>query len=133
MRAIFATLMASLAVLFALLVLVSEDASAPSGSGLAIHGERVSDVGDLLQAIMVRRQGRSDYRKTPNTMIAQAQQVLKEDGFYSGPLDGVMTERTRKALRSFQASKQLNVTGTIDRDTSRQLGLVPNDSPSFND
>jgi hypothetical protein len=132
MRAIIAALLACLVVLFALLVLVSEDASTPSGSGFIIHGQRVSDVGDLLQAIMLHRQRGSDYQKTPNTTIVKAQQALKDDGFYSGPIDGTMTESTREALRSFQESNQLNVTGTIDRDTARQLGLPQNDSLSFN-
>jgi len=124
MRAIFATLLASLVVLFALFVLVSEDASRLNGFGLTIHGERVSDVGDLLQAIVLRRQGRLDRE------ITNAQQALKDDGFYSGSINGAMTESTREALRSFQEAKQLNVTGRIDRDTARQLGLPQNEPPT---
>ena len=124
MRAISATLLASLVVLFALFVLVSEDASRLNGFGLTIHGERVSDVGDLLQAIILRRQGRLDRE------ITKAQQALKDDGFYSGSINGAMTESTREALRSFQEAKQLNITGRIDRDTARQLGLPQNDPPT---
>jgi len=124
MRAIFSTLLASLVVLFTLLVLVSEDASRLNGFGLTIHGERVSDVGDLLQAIILRRQGRLDRE------ITKAQQALKDDGFYSGSINGAMTESTREALRSFQEAKQLNVTGRIDRDTARQLGLPQNEPPT---
>ena len=124
MRAIFATLLASLVVLFALFVLVSEDASRLNGFGLTIHRERVSDVGDLLQAIILRRQGRLDRD------ITKAQQALKDNGFYSGSINGAMTESTREALRSFQEAKQLNVTGRIDRDTARQLGLPQNDPPT---
>ena len=124
MRAIFSTLLASLVVLFALLVLVSEDASRLNGFGLTIHGERVSDVGDLLQAIILRRQGRLDRE------ITKAQQALKDDGFYSGSINGAMTESTREALRSFQEAKQLKVTGRIDRDTARQLGLPQNEPPT---
>jgi hypothetical protein len=125
MRAIFATLLASLVVLFALLVLISEDASRLNGFGVTIHGERVSDVGDLLQAIVLRRQGRLD-RETAN-IIAKAQQALKDDGFYSGSISGAMTASTREALRSFQEANQLNVTGSIDKDTARQLGLPQNE------
>jgi hypothetical protein len=124
MRAIFATLLASLVVVLALLVLVSEDASRLNGFGLTIHGERVSDVGDLLQAIILRRQGRL------HREITKAQQALKDDGFYSGTINGAMTESTREALRSFQEAKQLNVTGRIDRDTARQLGLPQDDPPT---
>jgi peptidoglycan hydrolase-like protein with peptidoglycan-binding domain len=56
-------------------------------------------------------------------MIVKAQQVLKDDGFYSGPLDGTMNDGTREALRSFQRSKQINVTGRMDNETYHELGL----------
>jgi len=62
--------------------------------------------------------------------ITKAQQALKDDGFYSGSINGAMTESTREALRSFQEAKQLKVTGRIDRDTARQLGLPQNDPPT---
>jgi len=56
-------------------------------------------------------------------MIVKAQQALRDNGFYSGPLDGTMSDPTREALRSFQRSKQINVTGRMDNETSRELGL----------
>jgi len=124
MRTIFATLLASLAVLCALFVLVSEDRGTPSGSG-SIHSERMADVGDsLMQAILLQHQRRSDNAKAPSIdRIVKAQEVLKDDGFYSGPIDGAMNENMRQAIRSFQLSNQLNVSGTIDEDTARELGL----------
>ena len=123
MRSIFAVLVSSLAVLCALFVLVSEDRNTPSSSEL-IQREKTSDAGDrLVQALMIRRQ-RSDYSNTPNTdQVSKAQEVLKNDGIYSGPLDGKMSQSTREAIRSFQQSHQLNMTGTIDDETARQLGL----------
>ncbi len=119
MRTISATLVASLAVLCALFVLVSEDRGTPSGSGL-IHSERMADIGDrLMQAILLQHQ-----RQASNLdRIVRAQQVLQDEGFYSGPVDGRMSESTREAILAFQQSNQLNVTGTIDDDTSRELGL----------
>jgi peptidoglycan hydrolase-like protein with peptidoglycan-binding domain len=73
---------------------------------------------------MLRRQRQSDYRNTPNTdQVIKAQQALKNDGIYSGPLDGRMSQSMREAIRSFQQSHQLNMTGTIDDDTARELGL----------
>ena len=125
MRSIFAVLLASLAVLCALFVLVSEDRGTPSGgSGLMQRG-KTSDAGDrLMQALMLRRQRQSDYPKFPNTdQVIKAQQVLKNDGIYSGPIDGRMSQGMREAIRSFQQSHQLNMTGTIDDDTARELGL----------
>ena len=53
----------------------------------------------------------------------RAQQVLKNDGIYSGPIDGRMSQDMREAIRSFQQSHELKVTGAIDDDTARELGL----------
>src|SRR6266446_6330290 len=126
MRSIFGELLASLAVLYALFVLVSEDRGVLSGSGM-VHGQRTADVTDLLmQAIRLQRI-RSDYDNDP-VRIIKAQQALKDDGIYSGPVDGRMSQRMREAIRSFQQSNQLTVTGTIDEDTAQQLGLQQNDS-----
>ena len=123
MRGVFAVLVGSLVVLCVLYVLVSEDRDRPSGSGLT-QREKTSDASDrLVQALMLRRQ-RSDYSNTPNTdQVSKAQEVLKNDGIYSGPVDGKMSQSTREAIRSFQQSHQLNMTGTIDDETARQLGL----------
>ena len=123
MRGVFAVLVGSLVVLGVLYVLVSEDRDRPSGSRLT-QREKTSDAGDrLVQALMIGRQ-RSDYSNTPNAdQVSKAQEVLKNDGIYSGPVDGKMSESTREAIRSFQQSHQLNMTGTIDDETARQLGL----------
>ena len=76
-----------------------------------------------MQAILLRHQHQSDFAAANNVKIAEAQQVLKENGFYSGPLDGTMSEWTVDALRAFQQSRRLNVTGRIDSDTAQELGL----------
>ena len=98
----------------------------PSGSGLTNNSERISDAGDrLMQTIMLQRQRQSkDYPASRDTdRIIKVQQALKDDGFYSGPVDGTMRQSTREAIRSFQQSNHLNVTGTLDDDTARELGV----------
>jgi len=125
MRSIFGALLASLAVVCALFVLVvSEDrgGGVSSGSG-TVHGQgTAADIGDrLIQAIMLQRL-RSNYDNDPDRII-KAQQALKDDGLYSGPVDGRMSQSMREAIRAFQRSNQLNVTGTIDEDTAQQLAL----------
>jgi peptidoglycan hydrolase-like protein with peptidoglycan-binding domain len=124
MRGVFAVLVASLAVLCILYVLVSEDRDRPNGSGLR-QQEKTSEAGDrLVQALMLRRQRQLDYSNTPNTdQVSKAQEALKDDGIYSRPIDGKMSQSTRAAIRSFQQSHQLNMTGTIDDETARELGL----------
>jgi Putative peptidoglycan binding domain len=129
MRGVFAVLVSSLVVLCMLYVLVSEDRNAPSSSEL-MQRTKTFDAGDrLVQALMLRRQSQSDYRNSPKVdQVSKAQEVLKNDGIYSGPVDGRMSQDTRDSIRSFQQSHQLNVTGTIDDETARELGL--HESPS---
>jgi Putative peptidoglycan binding domain len=124
MRGVFAVLVSSLVVFCMLYVLVSEDRNAPSSSEL-MQRTKTFDAGDrLVQALMLRRQPQWDYRNTPNTeQVSKAQEVLKNDGIYSGPVDGRMSQDTREAIRSFQQSHQLNVTGAINNETARELGL----------
>ena len=102
MKTVFVALVASLVVVLALFVLISEDEWRTGSGSLTIHGERVSSLGDgILQAVLLQRKHQSE--PTPSsTMIVKAQQALRDDGFYSGPLDGTMSDPTREALRSFQ-------------------------------
>src|SRR5512142_1175935 len=45
--------------------------------------------------------------------VKQVQEALKDKGFDPGPIDGVMGQKTREALRSFQQSKNIKVTGRL--------------------
>ncbi len=129
MRGVFAVLVSSLAVLCMLYVLVSEDRNAPSSSELMQRTKTFDAVDRLVQALMLRRQPQWDYLNNPKTdQVSKAQEVLKNDGIYSGPVDGRMSQDTRDSIRWFQQSHQLNVTGTIDDETARELGL--HESPS---
>jgi putative peptidoglycan binding protein len=55
--------------------------------------------------------------------VKQAQQALKEKGYDPGPVDGVMGARTKEAIKSFQSASNLQATGTLDAETSQQLGI----------
>jgi hypothetical protein len=124
MRTFFSPILSSLVVVFALCILISQEQMAPSGPGFRIDGERNSGRGEgLMQALLLQSQLQSDFPAANNMEITEAQQLLKENGFYSGPLDGTMNQRTRRALRSFQESRRLNVTGRLDSDTAQELGL----------
>lgn len=54
--------------------------------------------------------------------VMATQQALKEKGFDPGPIDGVMGLRTVSALKDYQKSEHLAVTGRMDRDTAAKLG-----------
>ena len=57
----------------------------------------------------------------PATQAASAQQRLKEAGYYSGPVDGVIGPNTEAALRAYQRDHRLDVTGQLDSQTVRTL------------
>jgi peptidoglycan hydrolase-like protein with peptidoglycan-binding domain len=50
-------------------------------------------------------------------LVLWAQSKLSEHGHYDGPLDGKYTRALNIAVRKFQDSKGLRVTGVIDRRT----------------
>jgi peptidoglycan hydrolase-like protein with peptidoglycan-binding domain len=56
-------------------------------------------------------------------VVANAQVALTGMGLYRGPVSGTLTGVTRAALRSFQASAQLPVTGELDLATAQRLGI----------
>jgi hypothetical protein len=61
------------------------------------------------------RTGDSDF-------IASLQRALAARGQYSGPVTGVMTRRTLRAVRAFQAPQGLD-SGILSLAAARQLGL----------
>jgi hypothetical protein len=61
--------------------------------------------------------------RSSNRDVKQAQQALKDKGHDPGPIDGVMGSRTKEAIKSFQSASNLQVTGTLDAETSQKLGI----------
>jgi hyperosmotically inducible protein len=53
--------------------------------------------------------------------VMATQQALKEKGFDPGPIDGVMGQKTVSALKDYQKSENLAMTGRMDRDTTAKL------------
>jgi len=53
--------------------------------------------------------------------IAEVQRMLKHEGFYTGSIDGIIGPETRAAIRAFQASHGLRVTGRIDASLMHSL------------
>jgi len=56
-----------------------------------------------------------------NPRLKEIQQILKEAGFESGKIDGMIGGKTRRAIKEFQKAKGLRPTGRIDSAT--QLAL----------
>ena len=53
--------------------------------------------------------------------VIDAQRILSAQKIDVGPVDGIMGPRTRKAIRLFQIYENLEMTGVLDRATSRAL------------
>ncbi|HSE98994.1 MAG TPA: peptidoglycan-binding domain-containing protein [Blastocatellia bacterium] len=58
--------------------------------------------------------------------IRAAQTVLRDRGYYNGPINGTMNFQTRNALRRFQQDRNLPVTGDLDLRTAQALGIASN-------
>lgn len=55
--------------------------------------------------------------------IRAAQIALRDKNYYNGPINGVMNQATRDAIRSFQRDRHLANTGDLDLSTARTLGI----------
>jgi peptidoglycan hydrolase-like protein with peptidoglycan-binding domain len=56
-----------------------------------------------------------------DTMVQQAQEELKEQGYYFGQINGDKNADTIAAIRRFQIRSGLQVTGELDQETLRAL------------
>ncbi len=61
---------------------------------------------------------------TPDQVVVNVQAQLQQDGYYAGPVDGVLGPATRDAIAAFQADHGLAVTAEIDPATVSTLGLA---------
>jgi peptidoglycan hydrolase-like protein with peptidoglycan-binding domain len=57
--------------------------------------------------------------------IKKVQETLRDKGYYSGKVDGILGPQTRAGIREYQKSEKLPVTGHLDAETSGKLGVEP--------
>jgi Putative peptidoglycan binding domain len=60
---------------------------------------------------------------SPDQVVVDVQTQLERDGYYNGPVDGVLGPMTRQAIAAFQADNGLAITSTVDEPTLDTLGL----------
>ena len=65
----------------------------------------------------------------PDPAVLEAQTALKEQGYYAGPIDGVISPEVKDAVWRFQRAKGLNTTASLDRFTMLELGV--DDTPVY--
>jgi hypothetical protein len=59
----------------------------------------------------------------PDQIVANVQTQLRDDGYYSGAIDGQLGPQTRQALAAFQADNGLAITSAVDEPTLATMGL----------
>ena len=64
-------------------------------------------------------------RGAPDEIVREAHRVLRDSGYYAGPLDGIMGPEERRAIWNFQRARKLPPTGRLDRQTVAELGVAP--------
>jgi peptidoglycan hydrolase-like protein with peptidoglycan-binding domain len=62
-------------------------------------------------------------RAHPAPVAKAAEMALAQRGFNPGVIDGNLDENAREALKNFQRDAQLEVTGTLNQATARELGV----------
>jgi hypothetical protein len=60
----------------------------------------------------------------PGDVTAQVQRSLAQQGYYYGPIDGILGSGTRSAIERYQIDHGLAVTAAIDEQTLYTLGLT---------
>ena len=60
----------------------------------------------------------------PDEVIANVQTQLYNEGYYGGPIDGILGPDTRAAIADYQVDHGLAVTAAIDEPTVESLGLA---------
>ena len=55
--------------------------------------------------------------------ITKVQESLRDKGYYTAQVDGVIGPQTRAAIRQYQQSENLPVTGRLDAQTAGKLGV----------
>ena len=65
----------------------------------------------------------SGFRSTRSnqSVVPRVQQQLAEAGFYSGPIDGILGDATRRAIRAYERANGLPVDGRIDTELLRSM------------
>jgi Putative peptidoglycan binding domain len=60
----------------------------------------------------------------PDQVIANVQAALQEQGYYHGPINGLLGPATRAALTDYQRDRGLYTTSAIDEQTLASLGMI---------
>ena len=99
------------------------DISAPGTSNAGTQSERVGPSGVPLPQGSPFAGTVEMGRAHPTAVAKQVEMALEQRGFNPGEIDGNLDEDTREALKEFQRETDLEVTGTVNQATARELGV----------
>lgn len=68
-------------------------------------------------------QSQQGMKQADKQTISKVQQALKDKGHYQGQVDGKWDSESRAALRDFQQSQNIEVSGQLDSQTLSALGV----------
>lgn len=85
--------------------------------------EPAPEDGRRAEATERSRRGDRRFASLDRAQRRQVQERLQQEGYYEGEIDGIYGPMTREALRRYQQSQDLQATGTLDRETSRAMGI----------
>jgi len=75
----------------------------------------------------VESQTKADHQLKRDTLssaeVKQAQEALQAKGHHPGSIDGIIGPKTRQAIRDYQATEKIQVTGTLNAETAGRLGV----------
>ena len=60
----------------------------------------------------------------PGQVLENVQEALQDEGYYNGPIDGLIGPQTRAALAAYQRDHGLIITEAVDEPTLAELGLA---------
>ncbi len=100
--------------------------------------EEISDLKNEIQTLSQESSKEPAYRKLPkysdkdlglkndsiiriDASVDQVQLALKKAGYYNGPVDGKIGQKTKRAIADFQKSRNLTADGVVGRKTWDEL------------
>ena len=78
-------------------------------------------------ALQARNSYQPQYYQSNNpsrSIIMQAQDELRDEGYYHGRVDGRLNGRFQQSVREYQRTMRLPATGQLDHRTIRSLGVT---------
>ena len=108
-------------------VIESVDCSVPAFSTSCVPGtaetQCVAEQVQVCEPFLEWRKEQFCNYENQGPFIRQVQQALAQEGFDPGPIDGLMGNMTRQAVRDFQQARGLAQGGTLTRETVQALGV----------